>query len=63
MEDLGCLMLDGLYFYQMRGILPGSITVTMTTVAKRKWHQQSVQIRVQDQWKIKCLILKASKFK
>ena len=30
-EDLGCFMLDGLHFHQMRGILPGSITVIRKT--------------------------------
>lgn len=43
-EDLGRLMLDGLHFHQMRGILPGSITVTMTTMTKRQHNKRSVQL-------------------
>lgn len=43
-EDLGCLMLDGFYFHQMRGILPGSVTVTMKTMTKRQQNERSVQL-------------------
>lgn len=32
-EDLGCFMLDGLHFNQMRRILPGSITAPKQEVS------------------------------